>query len=156
MSVAWTSCTGRTWRAAPEGACASPRNDSGSRSARPPIACAGKPAVWSTSRPSSRFDASICWLDRTSLCTSGANPMAGSCDIRHPGCGRCGVERLRRELDAQHLAAPPNDFAHLSFVDALEKSEFEAIRNCRACLNDNLRAFWRNIQNLTFLVSAAA
>ena len=62
---------------------------------------------------------------------------------------------LRRELNAKHLAAPPNYLADAPLSVILQKRQLEARRHIRGDLNNNLRTVRRDIHNLTFAISPA-
>ena len=62
---------------------------------------------------------------------------------------------LRRELNAKHLAAPPNYLADAPLSVILQKRQLEARRHIRGDLNNNLRTVRRDIHSLTFAISPA-
>jgi hypothetical protein len=60
----------------------------------------------------------------------------------------------KNELDAQHLRAPPHDFAH-SILTSLEKSQLKAGRDCGRYLDEDLCTVARDVQYFAFAKRAA-
>jgi hypothetical protein len=53
--------------------------------------------------------------------------------------------RSLHELNAEHLAASPNDLAGAPLLGILKKSKLKSAGYFRRCPSDNLRTVWRDI-----------